>query len=175
MACANPHSLVVASCDPAFSKALKSSDILIPDGEGILWAARALNLPIKQRVSGSDFFRELTVALSKAGGARYFFLGSTNTVLTIITQRMGKDFPNIEICGTLSPPFRVEFSDDENRAMVAEVNAAEPDVLWVGMTAPKQEKWIYKNRDKLQVPFIGAIGLNKINIMFVVRLEIRVM
>ncbi len=158
LACANPHSLVIASRDLAFAKALKQSDILLPDGKGILIAARALDLPIKQQVTGSDFFRGLTTALSKEGGARYFFLGSTNRVLTLITERMRKEFPNIEVCGTLSPPFKVEFSNENNREMVAAVNAAQPDVLWVGMTAPKQEKWICENRDKLQVPLIGAIG-----------------
>ena len=158
VACANPHSLVVASRDQAFAKALKEADILLPDGQGIVIAARALNLPIKQRVSGSEFFLGLTTAISEEGGARHFFLGSTNRVLALITARMTKEFPNIEICGTLSPPFRAEFSEVENRAMVSAVNVARPDILWVSMTAPKQEKWILQNRDKLQVPFIGAVG-----------------
>lgn len=158
MACANPHSLVVASRDKAFSTALKQADILLPDGEGILLASRVLNLTIKQRVTGSDFFCRLTKKLSEGERTRYFFLGSTNQVLTLITDRMRTKFPNIIVCGTLSPPFREGFNDYENFSMVSAVNAARPDVLWVGMTAPKQEKWIYKNRDELQVPFIGAIG-----------------
>lgn len=158
MSCANPNALVIASSDPVFSKALKQSDILLPDGEGILVAAWALNLPIKQRVAGFEFFHGLTVALSRRGGARYFFLGSNERVLTLITEKMKKEFPNIEICGTLSPPFKAEFSDDENNQMVSAVNGAKPHVLWVGMTAPKQEKWILQNRDKLQVSFIGAVG-----------------
>ena len=158
VACANPHSLVMASRNRAFSEALQQADLLLPDGEGILLAARALNLPIKQRVAGSEFFLGLTMALSEAGGARYFFLGSTEHVLILMTERMRKEFSNITVCGTLSPPFKDEFSDDDNRNMVAAVNAAQPHILWVGMTAPKQEKWILANRHKLQVPFIGAIG-----------------
>lgn len=158
MACANPHSLVFASRDPVFAKALKEADLLIPDGQGILLAARALELPIRQRVTGSDFFRGLTCALATTGGARYFFLGSTNEVLTLFTNRMREEFPKIIICGTLSPPFKEEFNLEENGNMVTAVNAAQPDILWVGMTAPKQEKWIYTNREKLRVPFIGAIG-----------------
>jgi N-acetylglucosaminyldiphosphoundecaprenol N-acetyl-beta-D-mannosaminyltransferase len=158
MACANPHSLVIASRDLIFNQALKRADLLIPDGKGILIAARASNLPINQQVTGSDFFRGLTTKLSKEGGARYFFLGSTNRVLTLITARLSKEFPNIDVCGMLSPPFKAEFSSRENGEMVAAINAAQPDVLWVGMTAPKQEKWIYENRGRLQVPLIGAIG-----------------
>ena len=158
MACANPHSLVVASRDQAFSEALRQADILLPDGKGIELAARVLDLPIVQRVAGLDFFYGLTLELSKGMGARYFFLGSTENVLNLITERLRKEFPKIEVCGTLSPPFKTEFSDYENYQMISAVNAARPDILWIGMTAPKQEKWIYENRDKLQVPFIGAIG-----------------
>ena len=62
------------------------------------------------------------------------------------------------VCGLLSPPFKPNFSDAENAAMVSAINETRPDVLWVGMTAPKQEKWIYQNRDKLKVPLIAAIG-----------------
>jgi len=158
MACANPHSLVVASRDQKFCKALKDADLLLPDGAGILVAARALKLPIKERVAGFEFFQGLSVALAKNGGGRYFFLGSTEHVLKLITQKLNLEFPEITVCGTLSPPFKSEFSAEDNAAMVAAVNAAQPDVLWVGMTAPKQEKWIYENRDKLKVPFSGAIG-----------------
>lgn len=158
VACANPHSLVVASRDQDFAKALKNADILLPDGKGILVAAQALHSPIKQRVTGSDFFLGLTKVLSRDMGIRYFFLGSTEQVLLLITERMGKEFPNITVCGTLSPPFRSKFSDSENSQILSAIEAAHADVLWVGMTAPKQEKWIYQNRDKLHVQFIGAIG-----------------
>jgi N-acetylglucosaminyldiphosphoundecaprenol N-acetyl-beta-D-mannosaminyltransferase len=158
MACANPHSLVVASRDTIFSAALKNADLLIPDGAGILLAAWALRLPIVERVAGSEFFLDLTQQLANRGGARYFFLGSSDQVLDLITRKLTKDFPEITVCGTLSPPFKAEFSSEENADMVAAINAARPDVLWVGMTAPKQEKWIYEHLDKLQVPFCGAIG-----------------
>lgn len=158
IACANPHSLVVASQDEVFSLALKHSNILLPDGEGIVLAAWTFNIPLKERVTGSDFFHGLTKSLYAEGGSRYFFLGSTNQVLTLITQRVRREFPNIVVCGTLSPPFKDNFNDRENLEMISEVNAARPDVLWVGMTAPKQEKWVFENRDKLKVPLICAIG-----------------
>lgn len=158
VACVNPHSLVVASRDHKFSEALQNADLLIPDGQGIVISARALGLPIRQRVTGSDFFHGLSVELSKDEGTRYFFLGSSEVVVLLIKERLEREFPNISVCGTLSPPFREEFSELENWQMLSSVNAAKPNVLWVGMTAPKQEKWIFENRDKLQVPLIGAIG-----------------
>jgi len=158
MACINPHSLVVASKDALFRLALKETDLLLPDGAGIVMAARFLNLPIQKRVAGFEFFHGLSASLDQTCSTRYFFLGSTEYVLNQITQRLNKEFPGIIVCGTLSPPFKPEFTDEENAAMVATINTARPDVLWIGMTAPKQEKWIYANRNKLEVPFIGAIG-----------------
>ena len=158
MACANPHSLTVAAEDNVFQQALKSSDILIPDGTGIIIAAKILGLPCSEKVAGTDFFLGLSREANKRGGIKYFFLGSSEKVLRLIEERMKRDFPAIEVCGTYSPPFKTEFSREDNSAMISAVNNARPDVLWVGMTAPKQEKWIYENRSKLQVPFIAAIG-----------------
>lgn len=158
MACANPHSLVVASKDKEFELALKNADILIPDGQGIIIAAILLGLPLRERLAGHEFFHALTEKAEKNGGLRYFFLGSTEIVLNLLVQRMIREFPSIIVCGTYSPPFRDKFTDEDNRLMIDAINAARPDVLWVGMTAPKQEKWIYQNRNELQVPFIGAIG-----------------
>jgi N-acetylglucosaminyldiphosphoundecaprenol N-acetyl-beta-D-mannosaminyltransferase len=73
-------------------------------------------------------------------------------------KQVKQNFPNVNVCGTYSPPFKAEFSEVDNQAMADAINAANTDVLWVGMTAPKQEKWIYQNKDKLNVNFIGAIG-----------------
>ncbi|MBA4417639.1 MAG: acetylglucosaminyldiphospho-UDP acetyl-beta-D-mannosaminyltransferase [Syntrophus sp. (in: bacteria)] len=158
MACANPHSIVVASRDKEFQAALKSADILMPDGYGIALAAKMLGLPLKERVAGSEFFRAFTLLANKDGGLKYFFLGSTKHVLGLMVERLCREFPSIFVCGTYSPPFKEEFSEEDNKKMIDIINSAKPDVLWVGMTAPKQEKWIYQNRYILEVPFIGAIG-----------------
>ena len=158
MACANPHSLVLACSDDLFHAALYDASILLPDGAGILLAAKILNRPIKERIAGFEFFCGLTTCLAKKGGTKYFFLGSTDHVLNLIVQRLNREFPEITVCGTLSPPFKPYLSLEENTAIVSIINAAKPDVLWVGMTAPKQEKWIYQNRKHLKVPFVGAIG-----------------
>ncbi len=71
---------------------------------------------------------------------------------------MAVEYPNIEVAGVYSPPFKTVFNNDDNKQMIEAVNKAKPDVLWVGMTAPKQEKWIYQNRNHLDVKFIGPIG-----------------
>lgn len=158
MACANPHSVIESKSDALFAEALHSADILLPDGAGILLAAKILNLDLSERVAGTEFFLELSKLCHLKGNVRVFFLGSSSVVLEKLRIRLNTDFPNIEVCGLYSPPFKDEFSEQENNDMVAAVNNARPNVLWVGMTAPKQEKWIYLNKDKLDVNFIGAIG-----------------
>ena len=158
MACANPHSLVVASHDSKFRDALHQSDLLTPDGIGILLAARFLNRPLAGRVIGYDFFMALTARLAVKRKSRYFFLGSSEQVLDLMVRRLNSEFPSINVCGIYAPPFRNSFSKEENARMVEAINDARPDVLWVGMTAPKQEKWIYENQALLRVPFISAVG-----------------
>jgi N-acetylglucosaminyldiphosphoundecaprenol N-acetyl-beta-D-mannosaminyltransferase len=158
LACINPHSMVVASRDKLFKEALIHANILVPDGFGIVLAAKVLKLPLKERVTGTEFFLALTEYAENKGGLKYFFLGSTNKVLGLIIYRLGKEYPSIKICGIYSPPFKEKFTEDENRKIIDVVNSSNPDILWVGMTAPKQEKWIYENRYKLNVPFMGAIG-----------------
>ena len=88
----------------------------------------------------------------------YFFLGSTQQTLDAIKEKIAVDYPDIRIAGSYSPPYKLEFSEEDSRKMIEAVNTARPDVLWVGMTAPKQEKWIHQNRDQLCAKFIGAIG-----------------
>jgi N-acetylglucosaminyldiphosphoundecaprenol N-acetyl-beta-D-mannosaminyltransferase len=158
MACANPHSLVVATKDLLFQEALKKADILLPDGIGIIFAAKALRVKIKKRIAGFDFFYNVSKELASKSNLRYFFLGSSQPVLELISQRMSSEFPSIKVCGTYSPPFKNDFTNDENEAMIKQINSAKPDILWVGMTAPKQEKWIFCHRHELDVPFSAAIG-----------------
>jgi len=158
LVCANPHSLVEADGDGTFRTALLDADMIVPDGAGIVLASRLLNGRIRQRITGSDVFRGVNEAMNQRGQGSCFFLGSTEGTLARISAKMAKDFPKVKVAGTYSPPFKNEFIEEDNNRMVAAVNAAEPDVLWVGMTAPKQEKWIYRNRDKLNVKFVAAVG-----------------
>ena len=158
LACLNPHSYVVALDAPPFAQALHAADWLIPDGAGIVLASKLLGGQIRERVTGSDIFREVQAELDRRGGYRVFFLGSTEATLAAIRQRLAQDYPNIEIAGAYSPPFKAEFSAADNQAMLTAINAAAPDVLWVGMTAPKQEKWLHQHHAQLNVKFAAAVG-----------------
>lgn len=158
LACINPHSYAVAMQDAPFSQALHAADWLIPDGAGIVLASKILGGKIRERVTGSDIFRGLMEELNRTGGASVFFLGSTEETLAAIRERVAVDYPNVRLAGTYSPPFKQVYTAAEREEMVNAINAASPDVLWVGMTAPKQEKWIHAELGRLNVRFAAAIG-----------------
>lgn len=152
----NAHCYNVTRKDSFYREALQKSDILIPDGISIVWAARWLQHERIKKIAGADlFFYELN-RLEQSNG-KCFFLGSSEETLQKITARITREFPNIQI-QTYSPPFKSEFSPEDNKAMLATINSFQPDVLMVGMTAPKQEKWAYQHFNKLQVGHICCIG-----------------
>jgi N-acetylglucosaminyldiphosphoundecaprenol N-acetyl-beta-D-mannosaminyltransferase len=157
-ATANPHSIEIAQNDCEFDRAIKASDMIVPDGAGILLASKILGGNIMERVTGSDIFWGLNAALEIEKGYSCFFLGSSEETLQQIQEKMALEYPHIKVAGVYSPPFRQVFSDEEEALMVEAVNNAAPDVLWVGMTAPKQEKWVFRNQRKLNAGFIGPVG-----------------
>lgn len=157
LACLNPHSWAVARNDPEFEDALKSACWLIPDGVGVVWAAQSLGRGRIERVTGPDVFTAVMNRLDRAGGS-VFFLGSSQGTLDRIAAKLKTTWPNVRLAGVFSPPFKETFSEGDTAAMIDAVNRAEPDILWVGMTAPKQEKWLAANRTQLNVSVAGAIG-----------------
>jgi N-acetylglucosaminyldiphosphoundecaprenol N-acetyl-beta-D-mannosaminyltransferase len=154
-ACANPHSLVMARTDVEFRGALEGASAVVADGVGCTWAASLAGISVGPRITGSDYFVSIMSRLNGAGG-RAFFFGSRGEVLTELVARVKRNFPRVAV-STHSPPFR-QWSDDENSVMIEAIRQFSPDVLWVGMTAPKQEKWVAANVGRLQVPVIGSIG-----------------
>ena len=154
-ACANPHSLVVARHDAKFREALEGTSAVVADGVGCIWGAALAGLSVGPRITGSDFFVSVMTMLDRTGG-KVFFFGSREEVLLKLVGRVNQNFPRITV-STLSPPFG-QWSDCENDDMVSRIRQFEPDVLWVGMTAPKQEKWVAANAARLPVPVIGSIG-----------------
>lgn len=155
----NAHSYNMALKDGAFAEALAGGDVLLPDGMSIVKACRWLKARSRprERVAGWDLFVEEMAALNARGG-KCFFLGSSEDVLGKIRERAARDYPAIEV-EAYSPPFKREFSPEDDRAMIDAVNAADPDLLWIGMTAPKQEKWAYAHWDQLDIHcHCGTIG-----------------
>lgn len=156
-ACANPHSVVVAQRDQVFKDALNNADQLVADGVGLILLGRLFGQDLRPRVTGHDYFVSVMKALDSRGGGRVFFLGSTDKVLEQIRLNAEMEYPNLDTVSTYSPPFG-DWGSDVDEALIERINAAKPDVLWVGMTAPKQEKWVHQHRDALNVSVIGSIG-----------------
>lgn len=152
----NAYSYNIVHKDEEFKAALKNSDVLLPDGIGVVWATKILTGQKLKKIAGDDLFHYQMNRLNKIGG-KCFFLGSTEITLQKILERAAIDYPNV-LMRSYSPPFKSEFSEDDNKLMVEKVNTESPDVLFVGMTAPKQEKWAYQNFDKLNVKHICCIG-----------------
>ncbi len=170
----NAHSYNVAQKDEEFAKALRTVEddeeecvkYLIPDGASIVKACRWLkgkSMP-KERIAGWDLFayemHRLEGRSKKEDGRslKVMFMGSSERVLAKIKERAAKDYPNLEVV-TYSPPYKAEFSDEDNRAIIRAINEAKPDLLWIGMTAPKQEKWTYRHWRELDIRcHVGTIG-----------------
>tara|TARA_B110000090_G_scaffold59320_1_gene67802 strand:+ start:2750 stop:3448 length:699 start_codon:yes stop_codon:yes gene_type:complete len=152
----NPHSYCVANKDLDFKQALKNSDILLPDGIGIVWAEKFLNGNSIKKIAGYDLFLFLMNKLNNEYGS-VFFLGASEETLEKIKSKTSQEYPNITF-GSYSPPYKVAFSNKDSKIMCDEVNVFNPDVLFVGMTAPKQEKWIHEFKNHLEAKNICAIG-----------------
>ena len=165
----NAHSYNTAQKEEAFAEALSKGDYLIPDGASIVKACRWLKAKSqpKERIAGWDLFSfEMSRLNSKMKECKnermkkgkVMFLGSSEKVLSLIRERAANDYPCLEVV-TYSPPYKEEFSDEDNEAMIKAINDADPDLLWIGMTAPKQEKWAYKHWYELNIHcHCGTIG-----------------
>ena len=143
--------------------------MLIPDGVSIVKACRwikAKSQP-KERIAGWDLFsfemekleRESEELRTKSEESKVvMFMGSSQKVLDLIVKRAAVDYPHLKVV-TYSPPYKPEFSDEDNRAIIDAINDANPDLLWIGMTAPKQEKWTYSHWNELNIHcHVGTIG-----------------
>ncbi len=152
----NQYSFCIAEKDANYKKALQQSDVLLPDGIGIVAAVKLHTGRLISKISGCDLHDHLLNQINQRGG-RCFYLGSTVQTLQKLQQRLTLDFPDIR-SGIYSPPFKEVFSAEDNELMVKAINDFQPEVLFVGMTAPKQELWIAEHQNKLNVPVICAIG-----------------
>ncbi len=167
----NAHSFNTAKKDKLFAEALSKCDVLIPDGISIVKACKWINAKSKpkERIAGWDLFiyemdklekrsEALMSENDKATPLTVMFMGSSQKVLDLIVRRAAVDYPHLKV-ETYSPPYKPEFSDEDNKAIIRAINTANPDLLWIGMTAPKQEKWTYSHWDKLNIHcHVGTIG-----------------
>lgn len=155
----NAHSYNTALKDKLFAEALQKGDVLIPDGISIVKACHWLKTDSQptERIAGWDLFEFEMNRLNQKGG-KCFFMGSSEKVLSLIKEKAKIIYPNITV-ETYSPPYKPKFSDEDNKKIIDAINQANPDLLWIGMTAPKQEKWTYSHWNQLDIHcHVGTIG-----------------
>lgn len=152
----SPNSYGLSVHDKAMDDALKGSDFLILDGVYFGWLPLLKYGQKIKKITGWDSFQYFSQQMQAKKG-RVFFLGSSEATLQKIKERYKKDFPDV-IIESYSPPFKDIFTTEDNKNMHKAINEFKPDVLFIGMTAPKQEKWAYKNKEFLNVNIISTIG-----------------
>ena len=152
------HGIIEAQHDVGFKNVLNDADLVVPDGMPLVWIGRIRGQQLSRRVYGPElmatFCRETAAA---SCGYRHFLYGGDDGVAGQLARSLEKSCPGIQLAGSYSPPFR-PLSEGEDSEIVAMINRAKPDVLWVGLSTPKQEKWMREHRERLQVPVMVGVG-----------------
>jgi len=149
------HGVMEAQKNKEFQKMLATADLWASDGISLVWMARLNGFNLKRRVAGPDLFHEFLKVSAQKGYKNYFF-GDTDETLAKLKEKLNKELPGIKT-ESFSPPFR-KITQEEDDQMIKNINDAKPDILWIGLGLPKQEKWIFEHRQKLQVPVIIGVG-----------------
>lgn len=150
---ADANALVLAQEDSEFRTLLQTADLVTPDGAGLLWAARRLGQPFPERVPGVELVAQL-VRLSHERGYRLYFVGAAPGVAAQAAHALQQQYSNAQIVGV----HHGYFQPDEEPALLGQIRTARPDVLLVGMGMPRQEKWIARHKDALNVPVSVGVG-----------------
>jgi N-acetylglucosaminyldiphosphoundecaprenol N-acetyl-beta-D-mannosaminyltransferase len=155
----NVDHIVNLQKDHNFRRIYKEACLVLADGMPLIWASKFLNAPLIERVAGSDLFPELC-RISAQKGYRIFLLGGRKGAAVMAKNVLTLRHPDINIVGTYCPDFGFEYEDVENQKIMRIIKKAQPDLLFVGLGSPKQEKWIYKHKDLYNVPVSIGIGVS---------------
>jgi N-acetylglucosaminyldiphosphoundecaprenol N-acetyl-beta-D-mannosaminyltransferase len=153
---ANVHAVMEARADAEARAAYERSDLTVADGMPLVWLGRRRGFADAARVYGPDFTL-LACARAAAAGWSVFFYGAAPGVADRMAERLRARFPGLRVAGTLSPPFGA-VGPEEDAALVATVNAARPDLVFVGLGCPRQEKWMASHRAALEAPVLLGVG-----------------
>jgi N-acetylglucosaminyldiphosphoundecaprenol N-acetyl-beta-D-mannosaminyltransferase len=155
VAVANAHMMVEASDDESFRAVLAEADLVVPDGTPLVWLARRHGHALRRRVYGPDLMLEF-LRRTQSRGYRHFFYGAEPGIAEAMVAKL-RESMDVESVGCHAPPFRAVTAQEE-RDEVALINRARPDVLWVALGCPKQERWMREHRDRLEVPVMVGVG-----------------
>ena len=150
------HGIMEARRDGGFKTILNSADLFVPDGFSVSWAARLRGLRLRHRVPGPDLFLE-GCKLAAERGYRVFFYGDTEDTLKSLQARFQEILPDLQIVGAHSPPFR-QLTKEEDEEVIRTINESKADIVWVGLGLPKQERWMFDHRDRLNATVLVGVG-----------------
>lgn len=152
----NAYPFFVAENNPDFHKTMVNADIIVPDGISICLGIKLLSSKNVQKVAGYDVLIQL-LCQANSNGKSIFFLGSSDITLDRIKKKVQKEFPKIKV-NLLNPGFNNHVSDFKNDKIIQLINDTNPDILFVGLSAPKQELWVNKVKSRLKVGTICSVG-----------------
>jgi N-acetylglucosaminyldiphosphoundecaprenol N-acetyl-beta-D-mannosaminyltransferase len=155
----NAHHVVLFQSDELLREVYTGAFLTVPDGVPLLWAARLLGTPLPGRVNGTDLFEVLAAEAAKRG-LRVFLLGGRKGAADAAAATLRGRYPKLEVCGTYCPPFGFENDPSEDAKIVSAIQTARPELLFVGLGAPKQEYWMFRNRERTSVPVSLGIGVS---------------
>jgi N-acetylglucosaminyldiphosphoundecaprenol N-acetyl-beta-D-mannosaminyltransferase len=150
------HGVMEAQDDEAFKKILNGALLCTPDGMPMVWAGKLNGHREMSRVYGPDLMLDVC-AWSETSGCKHFFYGGADGVAELLAHNLQARFPQLQIVGTFTPPFRALNADEENK-LAAQMAAAQPDILWVGLSTPKQEKFMAEFLPRLDVTLMIGVG-----------------
>jgi N-acetylglucosaminyldiphosphoundecaprenol N-acetyl-beta-D-mannosaminyltransferase len=150
------HGLIECRSDAELRGIHNSAGLVTADGMPLVWMSHWLGHPRTQRVYGPDLMRKIS-ALSPQRGYRHYYYGGGCGIADLLRRSAEKVAPGIQVVGTHTPPFRA-LTADEDEAVIAKINAAKPDIVWVGLSTPKQERWMASHRSRLEAPVLIGVG-----------------
>jgi len=150
------HGVMESQRDPDLKAIHNASGLTTPDGMPLVWLGRRAGAKRMDRVYGPDLMLALCEAAALNGWTSYFY-GGRDGVADQLAERLTARFPGLRIVGTYAPPFR-PLTEQEDDEVVAAINAAEPDLVWIGLSTPKQERWMAGHRARLVAPALLGVG-----------------
>jgi N-acetylglucosaminyldiphosphoundecaprenol N-acetyl-beta-D-mannosaminyltransferase len=155
----NAQHIISLQKDKRFREIYRKAFLVVPDGVSLLWSAKFLKTPLNGRVNGTDLFEKLC-EVAQQKGLKIFLLGGRPSAAEKAKETLEKRFSGIQIVGTHCPPYGFESQEEEVALINTKIKGVAPDILFVGLGAPKQEYWIYDNYQELEVPISIAIGVS---------------
>jgi N-acetylglucosaminyldiphosphoundecaprenol N-acetyl-beta-D-mannosaminyltransferase len=155
--CSPVHAVMVARDQRDMAEALRGATLAVPDGMPLVWAANLLGEHLSDRVYGPELMHRYSERCAAKGHRVWLYGGRDQGALVQLALTLRRSHPGIKVVGGYSPPFR-PLTPEEEGAIVEQVNSARPDVLWVGIGVPKQEKWMARMRERLDVPVMCGVG-----------------